>query len=110
VKLLTKEIERRFEKFPPYSQDGKGREAEVLVKYFNPTGVGTWIVTEAEKQEDGDWWLYGLCELGHGYEWGPILLSTLQNFVGRFGLGIERDIYVVKGQKVKDFVREDEIA
>jgi len=110
MKLLTKEIERKFRKFPIYSQDGKGMESEVLVKYFNPTGVGTWIITEAEQWDDGDWRLYGLCEIGYGYEWGYVLLSQLQQYIGRYGLGIERDLYIGDSPKVKDLVREDEIA
>ena len=54
MELLTKQIIRKFEEHPIYSQDGKGLKAEVLVKYFNPMGAGTWLITEAEKQEDGD--------------------------------------------------------
>ena len=47
MKLLTKEIISKFEKHPFHSQDGKGMDAEVLVKYFNPCGTGTWLITEA---------------------------------------------------------------
>lgn len=111
MNLLTKSIEKEFEKHPLYSQDGKGYESKVLVKYFNPQGAGTWIITEAEKmtaEKDGndDWLLYGLCEIGYDWEWGPILLSELQKFVGRMGLGIERDLYIPNGCKVKDLVKE----
>ena len=58
MKLWTKELEQKAIKFPLYSQDGKGKRAKVLVKYFNPYGTGTWIITEAEKQENGDWLLF----------------------------------------------------
>ena len=64
MKLLTKEIERKFESNPLYSLDEKGidgMDAEVLVKYFNPCGAGTWLIVAAEKQEDGDYLLYGYC-------------------------------------------------
>ena len=54
MKLLTKEIISKFESHPIGSQDGKGLEAEVLVKYFNPCGAGTWLITEAEREGD-DW-------------------------------------------------------
>ena len=47
--LLTKQIISKFEKHPIHSQDGKGMDAEVLVKYFNPCGSGTWLITEAER-------------------------------------------------------------
>ena len=52
MKLLTKEIEEKFNSHPFGSQDGLGGNAEVLVKYFNPTGAGTWLITEAEKEDD----------------------------------------------------------
>ena len=34
MKLITKEIEKKFENFPLYSQNGKGLNAEVLVKFL----------------------------------------------------------------------------
>ncbi len=68
MKLLTKEIISKFEKHPFGSQEGKGLEAEVLVKYFNPCGTGTWLITEAER-EDNDWRLFGYCHLFE-WEWG----------------------------------------
>ena len=52
MELLTKEIISKFESHPIGSQDGKGLEAEVLVKYFNPCGAGTWLITEAEREGD----------------------------------------------------------
>ena len=92
MKLLTKEIISKFEKHPFHSQDGKGMDAEVLVKYFNPCGSGTWLITEAEKQEDGDWLLFGYIHI-HEWEWGYVLLSELLNLRLPFGMTIERDIY-----------------
>ena len=92
MKLLTKELEEKFEKYPLGSQDGKGGNAEVLVKYFNPCGAGTWLITEAEKQEDGDYLLYGYCHIFE-WEWGTVMLSELENLQLPFGLKIERDLY-----------------
>ena len=93
MKLLTKEIEKRFEKYPLYSQDGKGLDAEVVVKFFNPCGVGTWLITEGQKNEKGKWEMFGMAELGGEWEWGYINFEELENFKGRWGLGIERDMY-----------------
>ena len=59
MKLTTKKIEEGFMSHPLKSQDGQGFDAKVIVKYFNPCGSGTWLITEAEKQEDGDWLLFG---------------------------------------------------
>lgn len=100
--LMTKELEKKFQKYPLYSQEDKGMESEVVVKYFNPCGAGTWLITEGEKQEDGDWLFYGYCHLFE-WEWGYVTLSELESVILPFGLGIEREIYG-KRDKVKDYV------
>ena len=103
MKLLTEEIIERFREYPLYSQDGKGKDSLVLVKYFNPCGSGTWLITEAEEQEDGDWLLFGYCHI-QCFEWGYVMLSELQNLKLPFGLTIERDLYTPKDAKVKDLI------
>ena len=103
MKLLTDEIKELFKKYPLYSQDGKGTDSVVLVKYFNPVGAGTWLITEAEEQPDGDWLLFGYCHI-FCWEWGTLLLSELQNLKLPFGLGIERDLFIPKGAKVKELI------
>lgn len=94
MRLITKEIEKKFQKHPFRSQDKKGIDATVLVKYFTPWGAATWLVTEAEQQPDGDWMLYGYCTLGYEWEWGTLMLSELQALRGPFGLTTERDLYI----------------
>lgn len=37
--LMTKELEKKLNKYPIGSQDGLEEEAEVLVKYFNPCRI-----------------------------------------------------------------------
>lgn len=100
--LMTKELEKTFEKYPIGSQDGKGEEADVVVKYFNPCGAGTWLITEGEKQENGDWLLFGYCHI-FDWEWGYVLLSELEGVQLPFGLSIAREIYV-SNKKVKDYI------
>lgn len=92
MKLLTKEIEKKLTETPFGSTDGQGFNAKVIVKYFNPCGAGTWLITEGEKQEDGDWLLFGYCHIFE-WEWGYVLLSELQNIKLPLGLTIERDLY-----------------
>lgn len=92
MKLLTEEIIRKFQAHPLGSQNGKGMDAKVLVKYFNPIGAGTWLITEAERQSDGDWLLFGYCHICE-WEWGSLLLSELENIQLPFDLRIERDLY-----------------
>lgn len=62
MKLLTKELEKNFEKYPLYSQEEKGLDAEVIAKFYNPYGHGTLLITEGEKQEDGEK-IYSMDEL-----------------------------------------------
>ena len=89
MKLMTQEIASKLPRL--YSQDGKGMDAEVIVKYFNPRGAGTWLITEGEKQDDGDWLLFGYCHIFE-WEWGYVLLSELES-VGY----IERDLFSEPG-------------
>lgn len=98
MKLMTKELEKEFEKYPLGSQDGLLGQAKVIVKFFNPMGVGTWFITEAEKQEDGDYEMFGYCHLGDDElaEFGYVMLSELQAIKGPLGMGIERDLYLSK--------------
>ena len=103
MKLLTKEIERRLEARPYKSQDGKGLDAEVIVKFFNPMGAGTWLITEGERYSSGDWLLYGYCHIFE-WEWGSVMLSELQSVKLPFGLGIERDMYSGTKQTVRDYL------
>jgi hypothetical protein len=68
-----------------------------VVKYFDPCGAATWIITElmpAEGEGVAPDILFGLCDLGMGCpELGYVSLAELQSVTGRLGLGIERDLY-----------------
>ena len=94
MKLLTAEIKRTLPKL--YSTEKTPVEEKVVrVKFFNPTGGATWLITEGEER-DGDWLLFGWTDLygdGHSAEWGYISLDELESVKGRFGLGIERDTW-----------------
>ena len=94
MKLLTAAIEKKFQKFPLYSQDGKGQDAEIVVKFFGGPAC-TWLITEGNKLDNGDYEMFGYCTLdGKNWEWGYVMLSELQRIRFRpFGLGVERDKY-----------------
>ena len=100
--LMTKELEKEFNNYRLGSQDEKGMDAKVVVKYFNPCGAGTWLITEGEKQDNGDWLLFGYCNLFE-WEWGYVMLSELESVRLPFGLTIERELYVT-GKTVKDYI------
>lgn len=102
MKLMTRELERAFEDFPLYSQDGKGGDALVIAKYFSLTG-GRWYITEASRQPNGDWLMFGFMDLGYP-EYGYVALSQLQSV----GSMIERDIYFpIAGLTVREACRQD---
>lgn len=96
--LITKEIEKKFEKCPLYSQDGKGLDAQVIVKYFCPTSNHTWYVLEGSKDGD-DYEMFAYVSTGNKFmdEYGYVRLSDLKNIKLPFGLGIERDLYTQLG-------------
>ena len=109
MKLLTKEIEKKLDKSPLYSTDGK-QVKNVIVKFFCPFNAFTFLVFEGEKQGD-DYLFYGAATMGYGYELGYYTLSELQKvkkFGGSIMAGImkmlEYNIHIVKGSD--NLVRE----
>lgn len=100
MKLMTKDIEKKLLKTETGSTLGN-MDAEVIVKYFNPCGAGTWLITEGKKLEDGDWLFHGYCHIFE-WEWGAVLLSELENTVcPPYRLKIERDLWC-KGCTVQE--------
>lgn len=85
MRLLTDEIRQQFRKYPLYSQESKGINSTVIVKYFNPVGSGTWLITEAEEQEDGDWLLFGYCHISC-WEMGLCFLKRITGIKAVFGI------------------------
>ena len=111
MKLMTAEVEKALQKNPLGSHDGEGGDAKIVVKYFGGSAA-TWLITEGEKQPNGDWLLYGYVTLGLPdydgnliWEWGYVLLSQLEEVrFPPFGLGAERDLYLSRNARVKDEV------
>ena len=48
MQLMTAQIEKALKKYPLYSQDGKGGDAKIVVKYFGGSAA-TWLITEARQ-------------------------------------------------------------
>ena len=89
MKLMTKKLVKRFAQVGSQEND---KDPIIIAKFFNPTGAGTWFATEYEPKTRtffgyvsifGDW----------NDDWGYSSLDELQSYKGRFGLGIERDLY-----------------
>jgi hypothetical protein len=92
MKLLTKEIINKLENTKYNHEDLIPDDAPVLVKFFNPSGIGTWYALEGEKVKD-DWVFFGVADLGFP-EYGEFVLSELESIKAPpFGLGIERDMH-----------------
>jgi len=88
MELFTKAIEAKAQ-----AQFHLGNDLEkqvVVAKFFNPTGSGTWWLVNQDP-EDSDY-CWGICHIFET-EVGSFSKSELENYVGRFGLRIERDLY-----------------
>mgnify|MGYP000117048333 CR=1 FL=1 len=120
MKLITKEIERAFKKHPLYSQENEGLDAEVVVKFFNPCGAETWLITEGNLQDDGDFLMYGYCYSGNDEmsDFGYITLSQLENkklplniYTGETVgyLEIERDKWLPKNCTLESAMKSSKI-
>ncbi len=95
-----------------YSKEGKGFEATVIAKFFMPFTSAVWLVTEAERQEDGDWIFFGYCHILE-WEWGYFTLSEIAELEFH-GITAEVDCELPEGQTVDDclkslFVRDESI-
>lgn len=97
MELITKELKEAFKKKPLYStEDTPLLEKEIVVKYFNPYGVGTWLITEGQEQENGDYLFFGLCFLSE-WELGYITLKQLEEIRDNKQLmSVERDLYLTE--------------
>lgn len=99
MKLMTKTLEKAFAKYPIYSQENAGENAKVIAHYF--FGGCDWYITEANKLENGDYEMFGLCKIQEA-ELGYVMLSQLE------ALGVvERDLYFTPCEKTLKEVREE---
>jgi hypothetical protein len=91
MKLLTKAILDAFKKQGDTSEM-RAEDVRVIVKFFNPSGVGTWFATEYDSDARR---FFGYATLGDpdNAELGYFSLDELEAFRGRFGLKIERDMW-----------------
>ena len=85
MKLLTKRHRERL-----LRNGAQPGDHVPQVKLFDPTGAGTWLISELDP-EDPDI-ARCLADPGMGHpEIGSVRVSALQAFRGRWGLPIERD-------------------
>jgi len=102
MKLLTKEIEARFKKVG--SQE-EVKNPLVVAKFFDPTGQATWFATEYDPKTKVFFGYVSLFNQAGMNEWGYFSLEELESIRGKFGLGIERDMYC-STQTIKEWKKE----
>lgn len=92
MQLVTEEIRKQLP--PLYATDGvELEEKTAVVKFFDPTGRGTWYGFEYDPTERR---FFGWCVSPLGPdcdEMGYFTLDELEAIRGKMGLGIERDIH-----------------
>jgi hypothetical protein len=87
MEILTKQIKEKLIK--NHQEQNGEKEFKAVLKLFNPTGLGTWYLSELNPENNT---AFGLCCLQEK-ELGYVSLDELLSFKGQFGLGIERDLY-----------------
>jgi len=118
MKILTKEIINRMP--GPRGQEGKGEDAIVHLKLFNPWGQGTWLVIEAwqvvhtgggnyeerplkaplaDGEECEQIHLCGWADIGYGFEFGTTCLEELTALTIHGRPRIEREKWDSNGKK-----------
>ena len=94
---MTKALEKRFTKV---GRQENIKDPIIIAKFFNPTGGGTWFASEYNPK---DKIFFGYVSIfgDHCDEWGYFSLKELEDFKGRFGLGIERDLHFTETKSSK---------
>ena len=98
MKLITKQIEKRFNKIGP--QDNKKLDEIIIVcKLFDPCGSATWYLASMDENRIAFGYVTGLYQ----DEWGYVSINELEEIRRPMGLTIERDIWFQEC-KFKDIV------
>jgi len=100
MKLMTAELERRFAEVG--RQEGKGFDALVIAKFFDPCGSWTWLATEFCPEGR----IFFGYVLGHEREWGSFSLDEMETVKGPLGVGLERDLHF-REMPLRDALKRD---
>ena len=95
MKLFTKAIRDKL--ISNHKKQDGTKSFRAVVKLFNPTGAGTWYLSELNPDTNV---AFGICQI-HEKEFGYVSIDELSEYKGTFGLGIERDLYF-KPEKLED--------
>jgi hypothetical protein len=91
MKLLTKALQKAFEK-QGRCEEKDPKDVKIIAKFFNPSGRATWYATEYDPINRE---FYGFVSLFGDYndEMGYFSLGELEDFRGKYGVMVERDLY-----------------
>jgi hypothetical protein len=89
MRLLTEALENRFAQI---GVQNRVSDPIIVARYFYPAGRATWYATEYDPDVQA---FFGYISLygDENDEWGYFSLEELVTFKGRFGLGVERDLF-----------------
>ena len=86
---------------PPDRSARRDADHVPVLKFFNPRGRGTWLVSELDSNVDT---LFGLCEVDYP-ELGYARLSGIAAARLPFGLRIERDLHFTAEHSLSVYAR-----
>ena len=83
--------------------EGESLDHNPVVKFFNPCGAGTWLISEMDEDEI----MFGLCDPGQGTpELGYQSFDEIESYRGPFCLGIERDMHWEASKTLTEYANE----
>lgn len=88
MKLITNAIEKAL--FSQFKFGADLKIQNVVAKIFNPTGGWTWYLVNSDP-DDPDY-IWAIVD-GFENEVGSVSRKELESYKGRFGLGLERDLF-----------------
>jgi hypothetical protein len=103
MKLYTKSELDKMKKNWEDSQKTGNDDHKPVVKWFNPVGAATWLISAIDESEEI---AFGLCDLGMGEpELGYVSVPELKSIRLRFGLGIEKDRHITFDKPLLEYAR-----
>lgn len=110
MKLLTKAQEdkliKNHELNVKHREENEGAVIDLkpVVKFFNPVGAGTYLITEYDPEYKE---FFGIVDLQNGCpELGPVSRTELESYRGFGGLGIERDTSWTAKKTLQEYADE----
>ena len=86
--LLTNKLkEKAHKQYETYAEE---QEQDIVAKFFNPCGDGTWYLMNKDPKSDYCW---GIVKLMGNVEMGSFSLKELEDLKLPFYLTIERDLH-----------------